>query len=124
MRRSGETTVPRQEGALSLGLATVATRGSYHTNEVSAELQVPIISESMGLAFAKTVEFDGQYRRVDNSLLNQCIKMCRDEQKCVGFSYSAGQARCELKDGGKADLEYTQGKDPPLPNFVGVKLVD
>ena len=64
------------------------------------------------------------YRRVDNSLLNQCIKTCRDEQKCVGFSYSAGQARCELKDSGKADLEYTQSEDPPLPNFVGVKLVD
>jgi outer membrane receptor protein involved in Fe transport len=57
-----------QRGLTGSQVATVATRGAYHTNEVSAELQVPIISEAMALPFAKTVEFDGQYRRVENSI--------------------------------------------------------
>jgi hypothetical protein len=64
------------------------------------------------------------YRRLDNSRLNQCIKTCRDELKCVGFFYSAGQAKCELKNTGEVDLDFTTMKDPPFPNFAGIKLVD
>lgn len=64
------------------------------------------------------------YRRIDNTRLNQCIKTCRDEGKCVGFFYSAGTGGCELKDGGGVDFESSGMKDPPKPIFAGVKLVD
>jgi PAN domain len=64
------------------------------------------------------------YRSLGQSRLNQCIKTCRDEPKCVGFFYSASQASCELKDAGEVDLNFTTAKDPPFPNFSGMKLVD
>jgi hypothetical protein len=32
------------------------------------------------------------YRRLEDSRLNQCIKTCRDEQKCVGFSIPQARA--------------------------------
>jgi hypothetical protein len=72
------------------------------------------------------------YRRLEDSRLNQCIKTCRDEQKCVGFfysarrssCYSARRSSCELKDGGNVDFENLDFKDPPQPTFAGVKLVD
>jgi hypothetical protein len=83
------------------------------------------VSATQVIVFLEGYRYVGNtYRRLANSLLNQCIKTCRDEEKCVGFSYSAGQASCELKANGEVDLGYTQGKAPPLPSFVGVKLVD
>jgi outer membrane receptor protein involved in Fe transport len=57
-----------QAGLVGSGTQSVATRGDYHTNEFSAELLVPIIGGDATLPFAKVVEFDGQYRYVDNSL--------------------------------------------------------
>ena len=64
------------------------------------------------------------YRSLDRSRLNQCITTCRDEPKCVGFFYAASRARCELKDSGEVDLHFTTMKDPPFPDFSGIKLVD
>jgi hypothetical protein len=64
------------------------------------------------------------FRSLGPSRLNDCIKTCRDEPKCVGFFYSASQAKCELKDSGEVDLGFTSMKDPPFPNFSGMKLVD
>jgi hypothetical protein len=64
------------------------------------------------------------YRSLGQSRLNQCIRTCRDESKCVGFFYSASQARCELKDTGEVDLGFTTTKDPPFPDFSGIKLVE
>jgi outer membrane receptor protein involved in Fe transport len=57
-----------QAGLVDTQVQTVATSGDYHTNEFSAELLVPIIGGDFSFPFAKTVEFDGQYRRVDNSI--------------------------------------------------------
>jgi hypothetical protein len=64
------------------------------------------------------------YRSLGKSHLNECIKTCRDESKCVGFFYSASNANCELKNNGEVDLGFTTMKEPPFPNFSGIKLVD
>jgi len=57
-----------QLGLIGSQVKTLATRGSYHTDEFSAEVLVPVIGGDFTLPFAKTVELDGQYRRVDNSI--------------------------------------------------------
>ncbi|QVM83371.1 TonB-dependent receptor domain-containing protein [Novosphingobium decolorationis] len=43
-------------------------RGSYHTNEVFGELQVPLISPDMNVPFLYSAELHGAGRYVDNSL--------------------------------------------------------
>jgi hypothetical protein len=60
--------IANQRGLTGSQTPTVATRGAYHTNEVSAELLVPVIGGDFTLPFAKAVEFNGQYRRVENSI--------------------------------------------------------
>ncbi|MFL5296638.1 MAG: TonB-dependent receptor plug domain-containing protein [Phenylobacterium sp.] len=57
-----------QLGLTGSQVATVATRGDYHTNELSAEVLIPVIGGDFTLPFAKLVELNGQYRRVDNSI--------------------------------------------------------
>jgi outer membrane receptor protein involved in Fe transport len=57
-----------QLGLTGSQVKTLATRGSYHTDEFSAEVLIPVIGGDFTLPFAKTVELDGQYRRVDNSI--------------------------------------------------------
>jgi len=62
--------------ANQLGLAgtqavTVATHGSYETNEYSSELLIPILAPGFNLPLARTVELSGQYRLVDNSIAGQ-----------------------------------------------------
>lgn len=57
-----------QLGLVGSGVATVATSGSYNTNEVSAEVLVPIFGGDFTLPFVKTLEVDGAYRIVDNSI--------------------------------------------------------
>lgn len=57
-----------QAGLIGSGVATLATRGSYHTNELSVEFLAPLLGGDVTLPFAKSLELSGQYRRVDNSI--------------------------------------------------------
>lgn len=62
---------PAQADLLGLtgsGVPEAATSGRYYTNEYSAELLIPILGEGFNLPGFKTVEFNGQYRRVENSI--------------------------------------------------------
>jgi outer membrane receptor protein involved in Fe transport len=60
--------IANQLGLTGSRVPTLATRGSYHTDEFSAEVLVPILGGEVTLPFAKVVELSGQYRRVDNSI--------------------------------------------------------
>lgn len=55
-------------GLVGSGVATVATSGAYNTNEFSAEVLVPVFGGDFTLPFVKTLEVDGAYRIVDNSI--------------------------------------------------------
>ncbi|WKL57016.1 TonB-dependent receptor [Asticcacaulis sp. ZE23SCel15] len=50
---------------------TLATKGSYNTNEYSAEVLVPIVGGDFTLPLVKALDFNGAYRRVDNSLAGE-----------------------------------------------------
>ncbi|MDP2213444.1 TonB-dependent receptor domain-containing protein [Phenylobacterium sp.] len=70
-RRESAKFVPleaSQRGLTGSRVPTVATRGEYDTNEYSAELLVPILGGDVTLPFARSVEFEGAFRRVKNSL--------------------------------------------------------
>jgi iron complex outermembrane receptor protein len=54
-----------QQGVTGTGAMEVPQSGSYNTNELSAEILVPVLSEETG---AKALEFNGTYRYVDNSI--------------------------------------------------------
>jgi iron complex outermembrane receptor protein len=54
------------EGSRNAPATDVA--GSYNTTELYAEATVPIISPSMHIPFVYSVEFNGAYRYIDNSL--------------------------------------------------------
>jgi iron complex outermembrane receptor protein len=60
-----------QLGLIGDGTPTLATHGSYDTNEYSAELLIPILGPGFSLPLAEKLEFSGQYRLVDNSLAGQ-----------------------------------------------------
>ena len=60
-----------QEGLVNSGVPTVATSGSYSTNEYAGELLVPILGQGFNLPLARMVELSGQYRLVDNSLAGE-----------------------------------------------------
>jgi iron complex outermembrane receptor protein len=57
-----------QAGLVDSGVPSLSTHGQYHTNEFSGEILAPLLGGDFSLPFAKTVEFNGAYRRVDNSL--------------------------------------------------------
>ncbi len=54
-----------QQGIVGSGTMQIPTSGSYYTDELAAELLVPIVDD---LPFADLVEFSGSYRYVDNSI--------------------------------------------------------
>ncbi|WP_165186729.1 TonB-dependent receptor domain-containing protein [Caulobacter soli] len=60
--------VADQLGLLGAGVATQATSGKFHTNELSGEVLVPILGGDFTLPGAKRLEFDGSYRFVDHSV--------------------------------------------------------
>ncbi len=60
-----------QEGRTGSGTISVPTRGSYHTNEYSAELLIPIFGGEFTLPFVRMLELDGAYRFVDNSIAGE-----------------------------------------------------
>lgn len=57
-----------QRGLTGSGTITLPTRGSYNTNEYSAELLIPIFGGDFTLPFVRMLELDGAYRVVDNSI--------------------------------------------------------
>lgn len=57
-----------QQGVTGTGAMEVPQSGEYHTNEISFEVLVPLLGGDMALPFAETVEFNGTYRYVDNSI--------------------------------------------------------
>ena len=42
--------------------------GAYHTNEYYAEISAPILGPGFNLPFAQKLEFEGAYRKIDNSI--------------------------------------------------------
>jgi iron complex outermembrane recepter protein len=50
------------------GVPTVSTSGSYHTNELSTELLLPLVGKDFSTLGLNSVELEGAYRFVDNSL--------------------------------------------------------
>ncbi|MEA3181068.1 MAG: iron complex outerrane recepter protein [Gammaproteobacteria bacterium] len=62
---------PTQDSLLGLapgGVPTASTSGSYHTNEVSTELLIPIMGKDFTVPGVNALELEGAYRFVDNSL--------------------------------------------------------
>lgn len=57
-----------QRGLVGSQVPTAATRGKYNTDELSGELLVPVLGGDFSLPFARTVELNGAYRYVDNSI--------------------------------------------------------
>jgi iron complex outermembrane receptor protein len=63
--------LPSQSARLGLtgsGVPTQPTAGGYNTNELSGEVLVPIFGGDFSFPFMKALEFNGQYRHVDNSI--------------------------------------------------------
>jgi iron complex outermembrane recepter protein len=62
---------PLEDTALGLGPAgspTLQTSGEYHTNELSAELLVPLVGKDFTLPAVQELELNGAFRYVDNSI--------------------------------------------------------
>jgi len=57
-----------QRGITGSQVPTAATQGSFNTDEFSGELLVPVIGGDFTLPFARSVELNGAYRYVDNSI--------------------------------------------------------
>lgn len=57
-----------RQGLTGAGVMEQARSGEYDTNEWSVELLVPLVGSELTLPFAQSVEFNGSYRHVDNSL--------------------------------------------------------
>jgi len=57
-----------QQGVTGAGVMEVPQSGSYITNELSAEVLVPILGEDQNIPGFKILELDGTYRWVDNSI--------------------------------------------------------
>jgi len=57
-----------QRGLVGSQVPVQASSGSYNTEELSGELLVPVLGGDFSLPFARTVELNGAYRFVDNSI--------------------------------------------------------
>lgn len=57
-----------QRGLIGSQVAQAATGGRFHTDELSAELLLPVVGGDFTLPFVKALELDGSFRYVDNSL--------------------------------------------------------
>lgn len=57
-----------QRGVVGSQVPTVATGGKFNTDEFSGELLVPVLGGDFSLPFARSVELNGSYRYVDNSI--------------------------------------------------------
>lgn len=61
------------------------------------------------------------YRSVEQSSLNKCVKICRDNPQCSGLSYVIAASRCDLKNGGGINFEAPEEFDGTIS---AVKLID
>lgn len=57
-----------QQGLLGQGVPTPANRGAFDTQELSAEVLIPLLGETANLPLAAAVEANGSYRLVDHSV--------------------------------------------------------
>jgi outer membrane receptor protein involved in Fe transport len=57
-----------QQGVTGVGIMEVPQSGSYDTNELSAEVLVPILGGDTAFTGVEELEFNGTYRYVDNSI--------------------------------------------------------
>ena len=57
-----------QQGVTGAGIAEVPQSGSYDTNELSAEVLVPILGGDTAMPGFEVLELNGTYRYVDNSI--------------------------------------------------------
>ncbi len=53
---------------LGRNAATTNVAGQYNSKEFYAETKIPLVSPDMGWKFVHSAEFDGSFRRIDNSL--------------------------------------------------------
>lgn len=60
-----------QLGLVGTGTVSVPTSGEYNTNELSAEVLVPIVGDDFTLPFVQALELSGAYRFVDNSIAGE-----------------------------------------------------
>lgn len=60
-----------QLGLVGTGTVSVPTSGKYNTNELSAEVLVPVFGGDMTLPLVQALEFSGAYRFVDNSIAGE-----------------------------------------------------
>jgi iron complex outermembrane recepter protein len=60
-----------QLGLIGTGTLEVPTSGDYNTNELSAEVLVPIFGGDVTLPFVQALELSGTYRFVDNSIAGE-----------------------------------------------------
>jgi outer membrane receptor protein involved in Fe transport len=62
---------PTEDSLLGLqpgGVPTVGMEGSYHTNEIATEVLAPLVGKDFTVPGVKSLELEGAYRHVDNSL--------------------------------------------------------
>jgi outer membrane receptor protein involved in Fe transport len=57
-----------QLGLTGAGIMEIPQSGKYHTNELSAEILVPILGGESAIPGIQALEFNGTYRYVDNSI--------------------------------------------------------
>ena len=64
--------LPADQQGITFSLLPVSpASGSFHTNEIAAELQVPVFGKEFTLPLVQEMNIDGQYRYVDHSLAGQ-----------------------------------------------------
>lgn len=57
-----------QQGLVGTGTMQMPTSGGYNTDEIAAEVLIPLIGDELTLPFADYLEISGSYRYVDNSI--------------------------------------------------------
>lgn len=73
-----------QLGIIGSGAVTAPTSGHFKTDELSAEVLVPILGGDVRLPFVEALELSGQFRWVDNSLAG------RENVWAVGGRWNVG----------------------------------
>jgi hypothetical protein len=88
------------------------------------------VSSQSVVAFLRGYPYEGSdYKSLMAVNLNQCLKGCRDDAGCVGFTYSTANATCQLKNSGAVRIVLDDANQSPPERerldsvFSGVKLV-
>lgn len=69
-RKEESAFTPNDPQRLGIGrsAAITAINGSFHTNELYAEATVPVFGKDFNFPLMRRLEFDGSYRKIDNSV--------------------------------------------------------